>query len=174
MTIARTAACLLAGAALLSACSKPAAAPTATADPVNAGPPAAASGASKGPCELMTRTDAEAAVGAALPQNSVNPTLGTCGWTSTDFGEGAQLTVGTWDSIKAAATSGAKPPAAVGEVGDEALYFTGQETGGGPLYVRRGAQGFLLVLNGSKIDHLPGADALATEKALALKILARM
>jgi hypothetical protein len=112
-------------------------------------------------------------VGAALPQHSANQSLGMCGYTSTDFSEGAQLTVGDWASIKQAATGRPHQPAGVGGVGDEALYFTGQETGAGPLYVRRGQEGFLLVLNGSKIDHLAGADAMAAEEALAQKILAR-
>jgi len=35
------------------------------------------------------------------------------------------------------------------------------------------AQGLRMTLNGAKIDPLPGADALATERALAQKIAAR-
>ena len=172
MHIPRFAACLLAGASLLCACSKPADSPAAAAA---ANPTLASAGAtpSRNPCDLLTRADAEGAVGASLPQNSTTPALGMCGYTSADFTEGAQLTVGDWDSIKKAATSGAHQPAPISGVGDEALYFTGQETGAGPLYVRHGQQGFLLVLNGAKIDHLPGADAMAAEQALAQKILAR-
>ena len=180
MTNLRLAPCLIAGVVLLSACSKHAG-PQASATTsglgattaVDAGPAPDAAGA-RGPCDLLNRADAEAAVGAALPQNSVNAALGACGYTSADFADGAQLTVGDWMSIKTAATSGAKQPASVGGVGDEALYFTGQETGAGPLYVRHGDQGILLVLNGTKIDHMPGADALAVERALAAKIVARM
>lgn len=177
MRIQQLAACLLAGGvALLSACSKPArpqasAASTASVEVAGA---RAGPASSRNPCDLLTKADAEAAVGAALPQNSANPALGSCGYTSTDFANGAQLTVGEWGAIRTAATSGAKRPASVGGVGDEALYFTGQETGAGPLYVRHGGQGFLLVLNGTQIDHMPGADALAVEKSLAQKILARM
>lgn len=172
MDIPRLAACLVAGAALLCACSKPADSPAAAAS-TNLAPASAGAAAARNPCDLLTRSDAEGAVGAPLPQNSTTPALGMCGYTSADFTEGAQLTVGDWDSIKKAATSGAHQPASVSGVGDEALYFTGQETGAGPLYVRHGQQGFLLVLNGSKIDHMPGAAAMAAEQALAAKILAR-
>jgi hypothetical protein len=177
MDMPRLAACLVAGAALLGACSKPADSPAsaATANAATANPTlaSASAAAARNPCDLLTRSDAEGAVGFPLPQNSTTPALGMCGYTSADFTEGAQLTVGDWDSIKAAATSGAHQPVSVKGVGDEALYFTGQETGAGPLYVRRGQQGFLLMLNGSKIDHLPGAAAMAAEQALAAKILAR-
>ena len=170
MNILRIGACIVASAAFVSACSKPA-----PAIGPSAGGPVAASAAAtpRNPCALLTQADAEGAVGAALPQNSVTAALGMCGYTSADFTEGAQLTVGDWDSIKKAATSGAHQPTAVGGVGDEALYFTGQETGAGPLYVRHGQEGFLIVLNGPKIDHMPGADAMAAEKALARRILAR-
>jgi hypothetical protein len=169
----RLAACLVAGAALLSACAKPDGS-SATAAPAAGRMPAATGVAPpRDPCSLLVRADAEAATGAPLPQNSATPALGMCGYTSADFTQGAQLTVGDWESIKKAATSGAHQPAAISGVGDEALYFTGQETGAGPLYVRHGQEGFLLVLNGSKIDHMPGVDAMAAEQALALKILAR-
>ena len=179
MTHPKLGALLVGGVALLSACSQPAgpqaSANTSTSSPTaaEAGPAAKAADA-RSPCDLLNRADAEAAVGASLPQNSVNAALGNCGYTSTDFADGAQLTVGEWTSIKAAATSGAKQPTAVGGVGDEALYFAGQETGAGPLYVRHGDRGILLVLNGTKIDHMSGVDALAAERALAAKIVARM
>ena len=170
MNILRIGACLVASAAFVSACSKP----TAASGPSAAQPVAAsATAAPRDPCGLLTQADAEAAVGAALPQKSATEALGMCGYGSADFSNGAQLTVGDWDSIKKAATGGAHQPAAISGVGDEALYFTGQETGAGPLYVRHGQEGFLLVLNGSKIDHMPGADAMAAEEALAQKVLAR-
>jgi hypothetical protein len=172
MHILRSAACVIAGAALVSACSKSAA--SSGPAPADGTTGAAAAVASRDPCSVMTKADAESAVGAALPQNSGNQALGTCGYTSADFSEGAQLTLGDWESIKKAATGGAHQPSAIGGVGDEALYFTGRETGAGPLYVRHGQQGFLLVLNGSKIDHMTGAAAMATEQALAAKILARL
>jgi len=111
----------------------------------------------------LTRADAETAVGQPLPQNAVNLTLGTCDYTSADFSAGASLTVGSWDSIKGALTG----------IGDEALYFGTPEKGSGPIYVRKGNEGFLLSLNGPKIDHMPGADAVAVQRDLALKILKR-
>lgn len=121
----------------------------------------------------MTRADAETAVGQPLPQNAVNLTLGTCDYTSADFSAGASLTVGSWDSIKGAATGGTHPPQALTGIGDEALYFGTPEKGSGPIYVRKGNEGFLLSLNGPKIDHMPGADAVAVQRDLALKILKR-
>ena len=173
MNYLRLVACIAAGGVLLSACGKSTGPPAAAAAAADRPFVASGAAASRDPCGLLTRSDAEGAVGAPLPQNSANPALGMCGYTSADFSEGAQLTVGDWESIKKAATSGAHQPTAISGVGDEALYFTGQETGAGPLYVRRGQEGFLLVLNGSKIDHMPGAAAMAAEQALALRVLAR-
>ena len=123
-------------------------------------------------CDLLTRADAETAIGQPLPQNTVNLTLGMCDYNAADFSAGASLTVSSWDSIKSAAT-GRHQPQAIGGIGDEALYFAGSLRGGSPLYVRRGAEGFLLVLNGPKIDHMAGADAVAVEKELALKVLGK-
>jgi hypothetical protein len=177
MTMLRLPGCLFVSAALLASCSKsalPADARARDAAVASEAPAGAGNVATRSPCDLLTRADAEAAVGAALPKNSSNQALGSCGYSSADFSEGAELTTGEWDSIKTAATSGVRQPAQVGGVGDEGLYFTGQETGAGPLYVRHGGEGILLVLNGSKIDHMAGAEALAVEKSLALKILARM
>ena len=123
-------------------------------------------------CDLLVRADAEAAVGQPLPQNTVNLTLGMCDYNTADFSAGASLTVSSWDSIKGAATGRHQPQAMAG-IGDEALYFAGSLHGGSPLYVRRGDEGFLLVLNGPKIDHMAGADAVAVEKELALKVLGK-
>lgn len=121
-------------------------------------------------CDLLTRPDAEAAVGQPLPQNTSNLTLGMCDFNAADFSAGASLTVNRWDSIKAAATGGKTPPVAIAGVGDEALNLNGSN--GSTLYVRRGDEGFLLTLNGPKIDSLPD-HGLAQEKALALKILSK-
>jgi hypothetical protein len=121
-------------------------------------------------CDLLTRSDAEAAVGQPLPKNDANITLGTCQYTADDFSAGASLTVGSWESIKDAATGGTHQPETITGVGDETLYFAGSEKGGSPLYVRKGGDGFLLVLNGPKIDHMASVDAIVVEKALALKI----
>lgn len=121
-------------------------------------------------CDLLTRSDAEAAVGQPLPKNDANVTLGTCQYTAEDFSAGASLTVDSWESIKDAATGGRHQPETITGVGDEALYFAGSEKGGSPLYVRKGGDGFLLVLNGPKIDHMASVDAVVVEKTLALKI----
>ena len=124
-------------------------------------------------CDLLTRADAEIAVGQPLPKNTANITLGTCDYTTDDFSAGASLTVNSWESLKNAATSGTHQPVAISGMGDEALYFAGSETGGSPLYVRKGDEGFLLELNGPKIDHMVSADAVVVEKDLALKVIAK-
>ena len=121
-------------------------------------------------CDLMVRPDAEFAVGQPLPQNTVNLALGMCDFNAADFSAGASVTVGSWESVKGAATSGKSAPAAIGGVGDEALNLNGSN--GSTLYVRRGSEGFLLEVHGPKIDHLPD-HGLAAEKDLATKILAR-
>lgn len=121
-------------------------------------------------CDLMTRPDAEAAVGQPLPQNTVMLALGMCDFNTADFAAGASITVGTWESVKSVATSGKTVPASISGVGDEALNLNGSN--GSILYVRKGSEGFLLTLHGSTIDHLPD-HGLAAEKDLAQKILAR-
>jgi len=139
-----------------------------------AGDPAAANEALRGivtsrkACDLLKRPDAEAAVGQPLPQNTVNVTLGMCDYNAADFSAGASLTVGSWDSIKGAATAGRHSPEAVGGVGDEALNLNGSN--GSILYVRKGSEGFLLTMNGPRIDHLSD-HGLTLEKDLALKVL---
>jgi hypothetical protein len=139
---------------------KPASAPT--------GSPAAASSIKA--CELMTQPEAEAAVGQALPKTTETSALGMCTRTAADFSAGADLTVGEWESMKTAATS-SSVPVSVSGVGDEALNLNGSN--GSLLYVRKGSKGFLLVLNGPKIDHLPD-HGLAQEKDLASKIVSKL
>lgn len=124
-------------------------------------------------CDLLTLVDSEAAIGQPLPKKTENLTLGMCDYSAEDFSAGTSLTVGSWGSIKGAATSGAHQPQAISGIGDEALYFPGSEHGGSPLYVRKGDEGFLLVLNGPKIDHMASADAVVVEKDLALRILGK-
>ncbi|HEY0512096.1 MAG TPA: hypothetical protein VGH73_09340 [Thermoanaerobaculia bacterium] len=135
--------------------------------PATGGGPA---GSSIKACELMTQPEAEAAVGQALPKATENSVLGMCTRSADDFSAGADLTVGEWQSMKAAATS-RSVPAPVSGVGDEALNLNGSN--GSLLYVRKGSKGFLLVLNGPKIDHLPD-HGLAREKDLASKIVSRL
>jgi hypothetical protein len=121
-------------------------------------------------CDLLTREDAEVAAGQPLPKKTENVTLGMCGYGSDDFSAGADITVGTWESIKGAATAGTHQPQPVSGIGDEALNFAGK---GGPLYVRKGDEGFLLNVSGPKIDGMAEGDALVLEKNLAQKILNR-
>ena len=121
----------------------------------------------RNPCQYMVRADAEAAVGEPLPKTSEHIPLGMCDYTTAEF-DGASLTVGAWESIKGAATSGNAQPVAIAGVGDEALNLNGSN--GSTLYVRKGTQGFLLTLNGQNIDGLPD-HGLEREKILALKIL---
>jgi len=122
-------------------------------------------------CDVLTREDAEAAVGQPLAHTTTkNIALGMCDHTTEDFSAGASITVGTWDSMKQAATSGRKPPDAIADVGDEALNLNGSN--GSNLYVRKGAEGFLLTLNGPAIDPLPD-HGLEAEKVLARKVLAK-
>jgi hypothetical protein len=139
--------------------------------PETAGGPAASSaGSSIKACELMTQPEAEAAVGQALPKVTENTVLGMCTRSAADFSAGADLTVGEWESMKTAATSRGVP-ASISGVGDEALNLNGSN--GSLLYVRKGNKGFLLVLNGPKIDGLPD-HGLAQEKDLASKIVSRL
>ena len=127
-------------------------------------------------CDLLIRSDAEAAVGQPLPQNGVNLDLGTCDYNAADFSAGANVAVGSWESIKNAAKNDATNTRhqlqALSGVGDDALYFA-KETGVGAIYVRRADEGFALTLHGPRIDNIAGADALAAEKDLALKVLKR-
>jgi len=158
-----------------SKASDPAATTVASADSASTNPsdPAAAVIAARKPCDLLTREDSESAVGQPLPQNTVNITLGMCDYNAADFTAGASVTMSSWESIKNAATGGAHQPQAISGIGDEALYFAGSEQGGSPLYVRKGDEGFLLELNGPKIDSMASADALVVEKELALKVLGK-
>ena len=107
--------------------------------------------------------------GQPLPQKTENVTLGTCGYTTADFATGADITVGSWESIKGAATAGSKQPHGVSGIGDEALSFGGH--GLGPLYVRKGQEGFLLNLSGPRFDRMADAEAFAIQRGLAQKVL---
>ena len=124
------------------------------------------------PCEYMKREDAEVAVGFPLPKTTEIIPLGMCDYNTPEF-HGASLTVGDWEGIRGAATSGgaSRQPTMISGVGDEALNLNGSN--GSNLYVRKGDRGFLLTLNGPNIDHLPD-HGLEREKVLALKILARL
>ena len=123
------------------------------------------------PCALLTQTEAVAAIGQDLNAGVEDVRLGTCAFNSSDFAAGISLTVGDWDSIKAAATAGKTAPTTVSGVGDEALNLNGSN--GSLLYVRKGGTGILITMNGPSVDSL--ADhGLAKEEALARLILPRL
>ena len=126
-------------------------------------------GFNRNPCEYMKREDAEVAVGLPLPKTTEIIPLGMCDYNTPEF-HGASLTVGDWQGIKAAATSGdaKRQPTMISGVGNEALNLNGSN--GSNLYVRKGDRGFLLVVPSPKVDALPD-HGLELEKALALKIL---
>lgn len=143
-------------------------------------PPAAAttagvglggSGAAAAPCTLLTQSDAEAAAGQPLTPGTQNAPLGMCTYTSADFTAGVALTVGDWGSIQAAARAGTTPPTPVPGIGDQALALT--SSNGSLLYVRKADRGFLITLNGPRIDPLPD-HGLAHEKALAATVAQRL
>ena len=120
-------------------------------------------------CDLLTQADSEAAVGQPLPKQKENLTLGMCQYNTDDFSAGASITVGSWESIKNAATGGAHQPQAISGVGDEALALS---SNGSNLYVRKGDEGFLVEAYGPKMNGLPDK-GLAKEQELALKILGK-
>jgi hypothetical protein len=124
------------------------------------------------PCALLTQAEATDALGQAVTAGVENVPLGMCTYSSSDFAASVDLTVSSWDSISAAAHGGKASPTPISGVGDEALNLNGA---GGPslLYVRKGSIGFLLTMNGPKIDSL--ADhGLAKEVAVAALILPRL
>lgn len=122
-------------------------------------------------CTLLTREDAEAAIGRLLPQNTTkNVGLGMCDYNTADFTAGASISVSGWDSVKSAAASGEHQPQVVAGIGDEALQQG--DSNGSVLYVRKGDEGFVLTLNGPHVDTLADR-GLAAEKLLAQKVLAR-
>ncbi len=135
----------------------------AAADPTSLPDPAAAG---KIKCALLTRAEAEAAVGQPLTTGSEIAALGSCGYTSPDFAAGVGYTVSSWESINNAAHSSGHTPPAVSGIGDEAYFGVG-------LSVRKGSKGFLILMNGPKVDDLPDA-GLAKQKAVAALMLPRL
>lgn len=119
-------------------------------------------------CSLLTQADVDAAVGQPLGKGKSDAALGTCQWSTSDFVADVDITVSDWAAIKTAATGGSKSPVSVPGVGDEALNLNGSN--GSLLYVRKGSQGFLITINGPKIDSLPD-HGLAKETILAAAVL---
>ena len=153
-----------------SKASDPAATTVASADSAstNASDPAAAVLTARKPCDLLTREDAEAAVGQPLPKKTEILVMGSCDYSAEDVSAGAGISVGSWEQAKAAATSGSPKPVAMSGVGDEALAL--KSTGG--VYVRKGDKGLHVAVFGPKIN-AAGDYGLAESKELALKIIGK-
>lgn len=145
------------------------------ATPTTSGPPVTDTNpqpaAAAAPCTLLTQSDAESAAGQPLSPGTQNAPLGMCTYTSADFTAGVALTVGAWGSIQAAARAGTTPPTPVPDIGDQALALT--SSNGSLLYVRKADRGFLITINGPRIDSLPD-HGLAQEKALAATVVQRL
>ena len=124
------------------------------------------------PCSLLTQAEVDTAVGQPLGAGKQTLTLQDCQWTTSDFTAGVDVTVSDWTGIKNAATAnGTKTATSISGVGDEALNLNGSN--GSLLYVRKGAEGFLLTINGPHIDGTPD-HGLAQEKVLAKAVLGRL
>jgi hypothetical protein len=117
----------------------------------------------KKPCAYMARADAEAALGIPLPGTTEELVTNNCVYNSKEF-YGADLYVGTWESITQSWNGNPTARVPVTGIGDEAVSV------GGRLYVRKGDRALALSLNGPAVD--ASSDVLLVrEKALALKIL---
>jgi len=145
--------------------------PGATATQPGGTAPAGPAAGSPDPCSLLTQAEVDAAVGQPLGAAQSGAEPGACQWSTADFVADVDITVADWTSIKAAATAGAHQPVAISGVGDEALNLNGSN--GSILYVRKGDVGFLLTINGPKIDSLPD-HGLAQEQVLATAALGRL
>ncbi len=167
-------ACLAAGAALLCACSKPAVS-SGAAEAAEPGTAAAIATTSRKPCDLLSQADAENASGAPLPQNSTD--LHSAMRLHLRRLQRGELTVNDWDSIMKAEELGDQRRQRPAPIRTESA--TRRSNSAGTVFRRwsasrpPGGRVSRLVLNGAKIDHLRGADALAAEQALAQKIVAR-
>ena len=117
------------------------------------------------PCALLTRSEASAADGQPLGAGSEDAVLGSCSYLAPDF-SGVTFTVSSWESITNAAHGNGHTPTAVSGVGDEAYFGTG-------LSVRKGTNGFLLLVSGPNIDALPDR-GLAKQETIADLILPRL
>jgi hypothetical protein len=124
-------------------------------------------GGSVEPCSLLTQAEVDTAVGQPLGPGKATIPGYDCTWATTDFTASVSVTVSDWAAIKTSATSTGTSTAVAG-VGDEAL-----SKGGGLLYVRKGDQGFLLLIGGPKVDSLPD-HGLAQEEVLAAAVFGRM
>jgi len=145
-------------AASVGACGKDTTSPSGKGDPRD---PTAAAATGRKPCDYVKRSDAEKAVGLALPKTNEDVTLHECHYMTTEF-YGSSVTNGPWDGCKTALVS--SRPSAVANLGDEA-YFIREH-----LFIRKGERCLSVEINGP----LPDADkddGLARVKELALAIL---
>lgn len=139
--------------------------------PVVAGSTGPGGGGIGDPCSLLTQAEVDAAVGQPLGQGKSTIAHLDCAWSSSDFGANVYLTVGDWTSVKSAASANGGAPAAIAGLGDEAATASGNN--GSLVYVRKGTNGFLLIIDGPQVDSL--ADhGVAQEKVLAAAILGRL
>jgi len=123
--------------------------------------PIAATATGRKPCDYVKRSDAEKAVGLALPKTMEDVTLHECHYMTTEL-YGSNVTIGQWDGCKTALES--SRPTAIPNLGDEA-YFIREH-----LFIRRGDRCLSVEINGP----LPDAekdDGLVRVKELALTIL---
>jgi hypothetical protein len=145
-------------AASFTACGKDASSSRANVDPHD---PAAATATARKPCDYVKRSDAEKAVGLALPKTMEDVTVSECHYMTTEL-YGSSVTIGPWDGCKTALQT--SRPAVVANLGDEA-YFIREH-----LFIRKGERCLSVEINGP----LPDAekdDGLARVKGLALTIL---
>ena len=135
-------------------------------------PTGASTGGTVDPCSLLTQPEVDTAAGQPLGPGAAAGAL-VCQWSSSDFSGSVELDIGDWSAIKAQSAASGQTLTAVPGLGDEAwtLNVAGNAA---QLYVRKGSQGFALLLGGGQyIGTLPDL-GLAQEKALATAVLGRL
>jgi hypothetical protein len=140
--------------------------------PPAVGPTGAAAGGTVDPCSLLTQAEVDIAAGQSLGPGAQAGAL-VCQWSTSDFSASVELDLGDWTAIKAQSAASGQTLTAVPSLGDEAwtLNVAGNAA---QLYVRKGSQGFALLLGGGQyIATLPDL-GLAQEKALAAAVLGRL
>jgi Protein of unknown function (DUF3558) len=139
--------------------------------PTSAASAAQPAGAGVDPCSLLTQADVDTAVGESLGTGKSTIPTYDCSWATSDFASGVDIKVSDWPAINAAAHGNGAHPTSITGVGDEALNLNGSN--GSLLYVRKGSEGFLLTVNGPKVD-TKSDHGLAQEKVLAAAVLGRL
>jgi len=140
--------------------------------PAAAGPTSAATGATVDPCSLLTQAEVDTAAGQSLGPGAQAGAL-VCQWSTSDFAASVELDLGDWTTIKAKSAESGQTLTSVPGVGDEAWTLNAAGNAA-QLYVRKGSQGFMLLLGGGQyIDSLADL-GLAQEKVLAMAVLGRL